>query len=261
MLEGQVGGVMSQTETLLLFVLGFFAALFLVLLLGRGVWSIVGNWNSWREQRRQPLVIRELQAERDSLKAEKAIMAQKLESSLSDMKMRMAEHMAEVARSRNRLLDMGATLKERENTISQQASLLADYKERVAGLETQIEENVKAINLAYAKVAQREEQQGKLEQMLKETQSALLLRDEKIRIHSNETSGLRNLTSIPDHHQIVPRTMDAQMLTAMPTTSGNPFEDVPKAAENDDNEVDRSVSNVLSLAERVRKLQIGVKNL
>lgn len=255
-----MGDVMSQTETLLLFVLGFCAALFVVLLLGRGVWSAVGNWNSWREQRRQPAVIRELQAERDSLKAEKAIMAQKLEASLNDMKMRMAEQMAEVARNRNRLLDIGTTLKERENTIAQQDKLLEERNARIAGLEMQIEENVKAINLAYAKMAQREDEHGKMQTVLKDAQSTLLLRDEKIRNLADEAKALREMTIFAAQNHVAkgPDEMSPQTFAAA-TNPGNPFEEPAATAEQNDDAVDRSVSNVLSLAERVRGLQTGMK--
>jgi hypothetical protein len=263
---------MSQTETLLLFVLGFCVALFVVLLLGRGVWSVVGNWNSWREQRRQPAAVRELQAERDSLKAEKAIMAQKLEASLNDMKMRMAEQMAEVSRSRNRLLDMGTTLKERENTISHQAALAEERNAKVAALEIQIEENVKAINLAYAKMAQREDEHGKMQGVLKDAQSTLLMRDEKIRNLADETRALRDIATLsaPTVHRtefLAPYL--ASTADPKPATNGNPFADdntfAPAPAEKplteaeSDERVDRSVSNVLSLAERVRGLQTGMK--
>jgi hypothetical protein len=166
---------MSQTETLLLFVLGFCVALFVVLLFGRGTWALIGSWSGWREARKVPTAIRELQAERDSLKAEKAMMAQKLEATLNDMKMRMAEQMAEVSRNRNRLLDMGQTLKEREATIGHVQSQSEDKTSQVSSLQIQIEDNVKAINLAYAKMAQREEEHGKMQNVLKEAQATLML--------------------------------------------------------------------------------------
>ena len=272
---------MSQTETLLLFVLGFCVALFVVLLFGRGVWSLLGGWAGWREQRRIPAAIRELQAERDSLKAEKAIMIQKLEASLSDMRMRMAEQMAEVARNRNRLLDLGTTMKEREVTIADQKSELDTRTAQIAALETQIAENVKAINIAYAKMAQREDEHQKMQTVLKESQSTLSIRDDIIRTFVDEKTILRERVSAsttPEKSTAF-ASMNAALairheaMDAPPPrdpfeskdTSGNPLldfnavepteHDLEKDAEN----VDRSVSNVLSLAERVRSLQNNVK--
>ncbi len=274
---------MSQTETLLLFVLGFCVALFVVLLFGRGIWALIGSWSGWRETRKVPAAIRELQAERDGLKAEKAMMAQKLEATLNDMKMRMAEQMAEVSRNRNRLLDMGQTLKERESTISHVQSQADDKSAQLTSSQMQIEENVKAINLAYAKLAQREEEHLKMQNLLKEAQATLLLRDEKIRNLMDETKALREMVAghTPDVVNVAERSSLAPVLvsTSPPNSfeqrfansnSGNPLlvetefetslsDSIDYTGAVESNSIDRGVSNVLSLAERVRSLQSGMK--
>ena len=274
---------MSQTETLLLFVLGFCVALFVVLLFGRGIWALIGSWSGWREARRVPAAIRELQAERDGLKAEKAMMAQKLEATLNDMKMRMAEQMAEVSRNRNRLLDLGQTLKERESTITHVQSQADDTLAQLSSSQTQIEENVKAITLAYAKMAQREEEHVKMQNLLKEAQATLLLRDEKIRNLMDETRSLRELVSGQTSGVVNggERILLAPVLvsTSVPNSfeqrfansnSGNPLlleqaaetnypDSIDYSGDVETNNIDRGVSNVLSLAERVRSLQSGMK--
>ncbi len=273
---------MSQTETLLLFVLGFCAALFVVLLFGRGVWALAGSWSGWREMRRQPAAILELEAERDSLKAEKAMMAQKLEAGISDMKMRMAEQMAEVSRNRNRLLDLGQTLKEREATIEHLVSQLEDKTVVVGALNTQIEENVKSINLAYAKMAQREDENAKMQIVLKESQTALMLRDEKIRNLVDEAKALREMTvnftspsfraevDLTSPHDNRKRVLNQALPVVAATGSiddfaaqaiGNPLLRAESEADVyiESEQLDRSVSNVLSLADRVRSLQNGMK--
>jgi hypothetical protein len=276
---------MSQTETLLLFVLGFCVALFVVLLFGRGVWAIASSWAGWREVRRQPAAILELEAERDSLKAEKAMMAQKLEAGINDMKMRVAEQMAEVSRNRNRLLDLSQTVKEREATIEHLTSQLDDRTATVGSLNMQIEENVKSINLAYAKMAQREDENVKLQKILKETQATLLLRDEKIRNLMEETKALRDITAnyaLPSYgtgldHTNVIDSRKRVLSQGQPVFAakgsiedfaaqalGNPLikSDGEITADNNFGEsdnLDRSASNVLSLAERVRSLQSGMK--
>ncbi len=274
---------MSQTETLLLFVLGFCVALFVVLLFGRGIWALIGSWSGWREARRVPAAIRELQAERDGLKAEKAMMAQKLEATLNDMKMRMAEQMAEVSRNRNRLLDLGQTLKERESTITHVQSQADDTLAQLSSSQTQIEENVKAITLAYAKMAQREEEHVKMQNLLKEAQATLLLRDEKIRNLMDETRSLRELVSVQTSGVVNggERILLAPVLvsTSVPNSfeqrfansnSGNPLlleqaaetnypDSMDYSGDVETDSIDRGVSNVLSLAERVRSLQSGMK--
>jgi hypothetical protein len=288
---------MSQTETLLLFVLGFSVALFVVLLFGRGVWALMGSWASWSEARRVPAAIRELQAERDSLKAEKAMLAQKLEASLGDMKMRMAEQMAEVSRNRNRLLDMGQTLKERESTIAHLQTQADDKTAQLAALNVQIEENVKSINLAYAKMAKRDEDHTSMQNVLKDAQATLLQRDEKVRNLQDETKALRDMlaglqatAASPGQRKPIdfetPLLADAAPVRLAPVAAPqlasrfdtaepdpllaatslvtNPLLEGPHDALKPDmmpesDLVDRSMSNVLSLAERVRSLQTGMK--
>ncbi len=274
---------MSQTETLLLFVLGFAVALFVVLLFGRGLWALMGSWSGWREARKVPAAIRELQAERDGLKAEKAMMAQKLEASLNDMKMRMAEQMAEVSRNRNRLLDLGQSLKERDESVVHLRQQGDDRASQVSALQVQVEENVKAINLAYAKVAHKDDELSKMQALLKEAQATLLQRDEKIRNLMDEGKALRELIGgNAAASGGKPERGFAPALVASGTglSSGNSFDqrfaasggnpligsaDVAADEEsefqdmNDGDDVDRGVSNVLSLAERVRSLQTGMK--
>jgi hypothetical protein len=280
---------MSQTETLLLFVLGFFACLFVVLLFSRGIFSVLGKLSGWRDARKVPAAIRELQAERDGLKAEKAMMAQKLEASITDMKMRMAEQMAEVSRNRNRLLDSSQTLKERESTISHLQTQLDDKAAQVSSLQSQIEENVKSINLAYAKMSTRDDEHVKMQQVLKDAQATLVSRDEKIRNLLDELKALREIAANAQERSANPFTAPTQGLPSPPLVSSVPaiqgFEEPPVhingnnplvynqaaddkkfpeqladgADDNDTYSVDRSVSNVLSLAERVRNLKTGMK--
>jgi vacuolar-type H+-ATPase subunit I/STV1 len=289
---------MSQTETLLLFVLGFFACLFVVLLFSRGIFSVLGKLSGWRAARKVPAAIRELQAERDGLKAEKAMMAQRLEASITDMKMRMAEQMAEVSRNRNRLLDMSQTLKERESTISHLQTQFDDKAAQVISLQSQIEENVKSINLAYAKMSTRDDEHLKMQQVLKDSQATLVSRDEKIRNLMDEVKALREFAANATENRESGKAIErpALALTASAPGSQSPllvssiptmqsFEEPPAningnnpliynpatddikytartddvAEDNDTYSVDRSISNVLSLAERVRNLKTGMK--
>jgi hypothetical protein len=276
-----VGGVMSQTETLLLFVLGFCVALFVVLLFGRGVWAMIGTWSSWRDQRRQPAAILELQAERDGLKAEKAMMTQKLEATVTDVKMRMAEQMAEVSRTRNRFLDLTQSIKEKEAVIAHLQAQLDEKSGQNQSLQAQIEENVKAIQQAYANVSERDTEVTRLQQALQESQAGLMQRDERIFNLQDESKTMRELVNLgPTINAIInpgqagteaserPQAVVTQF--TKPAMSHN-FEArfagtaqyTPVVAKEDSStdpeDVDREVSNVLSLADRVRSLQSGMK--
>lgn len=122
---------MSQTETLLLVVLGFALASLLALFIGRFAWNIAIRLGSRRMQKQVPSTVKELQTERDRLRAEYALVSQKLGSHLETVKARMAEQMAEVSRSRNRI----QSLTEDVNVRDAEITLL---KEKIAALDSDL---------------------------------------------------------------------------------------------------------------------------
>jgi len=127
-----MGGFMSQTETLMLVALGFALALLLALLFGRGMWNVAIALGARRNAKNVPVQMLELQADRDRLRAEHAMMARKLELRLEDIKARMTEQMAEVSRSRNRVQSLIQQLETSEATLT-----IRDRE--VAALNSQIE--------------------------------------------------------------------------------------------------------------------------
>ena len=123
---------MSQTETLMLVALGFVLALLLALLFGRGMWNVAIALGARRNAKNIPVQMLELQADRDRLRAEHAMMARKLELRLEDIKARMTEQMAEVSRSRNRVQSLIQQLETSEATLT-----IRDRE--VAALNSQVE--------------------------------------------------------------------------------------------------------------------------
>lgn len=71
-----------------------------------------------RNAKNIPVQMLELQADRDRLRAEHAMMSRKLELRLEDIKARMTEQMAEVSRNRNRVQSLIQQLDEREATLT-----------------------------------------------------------------------------------------------------------------------------------------------
>ncbi len=94
---------MSQTETLLLVVLGFALATLIALFAGRLLWAAALKLGARRMQKQVPTTLVGLQTERDRLRAEYAMLSQRLGTRLEAAKLKMAEQMAEVSRHRNRL--------------------------------------------------------------------------------------------------------------------------------------------------------------
>ena len=101
----------------MLVALGFALALVIVLLAARGFWSMAMRIGARRHAKHIPIAMLELQADRDRLRAEHAMMSRKLELRLEDIKTRMTEQMAEVSRHRNRVQSMMAEMDRRDDSI------------------------------------------------------------------------------------------------------------------------------------------------
>lgn len=290
----------------MLLALGVFATLFLVLLFGRGLWALLGRWSGWKEARKVPRVIRDLQAERDGLKAEKAMMASKLEASMSGMKLRLAEQMAEVSRNRNRLLDANGKLQKQSDEIGKLKNEISKRDDKITALNIQIEENVKAISQAWSKTADHESDAVRAASLHKEAVKAVNIREDRVRNLEVETKALREIIAafLPGkdigrelHAAVGQNTLPvtrsfltdaAENVTVLPEPAINSFQarfnvdyplvpvdamaDAVSAAEHVNDQpatftreiatpgpLEQGFSNVLSLAERVRVLQKGMK--
>lgn len=125
---------MSQTETLLLVVLGFSLAALIALFLSRFLWAAALRIGARRMQAQVPSTLVGLQTERDRLRAEYAMLSQRLGSRLEATKLRMAEQMAEVSRHRNRLETLDAALAERNADLAARDSTIAALNQKVEEL-------------------------------------------------------------------------------------------------------------------------------
>lgn len=142
---------MSQIETIMLFALGFILAALIAMFLGRGLWNYGVKIGQRRMQKLSPLSITEVQADRDRLRAEYAVMTRKLELRLDDLKDRMAEQMAEVSRSKTRIEDL-------HNQIDERDQLLAERETENAGLMTKFEPLETELAARTASIQQLKEQ-------------------------------------------------------------------------------------------------------
>jgi chromosome segregation ATPase len=136
---------MSQTETLLLVALGFSLAALIALFAGRLLWPLAVRLGARRIRRKVPLGVAELQTERDTLRAEYAMLSQKLNSRLDGAKTRMAEQTAEVTRNRNRIALLTAELNDRDALLAAHAKESDRLRARVAELENAQAESQAAI--------------------------------------------------------------------------------------------------------------------
>lgn len=147
---------MFQAENLLLIALGFAVATFLGLIIGRLCWKWALRLGAKRALHNVPSTVAELHSERDRLRAENSMLSTKVETRLADMKSRMAEQAAEVARHRNRLQTVVADLETAEGALTARTAEVTALQERVATLETESASLMKQLEDARAVQAERD---------------------------------------------------------------------------------------------------------
>jgi chromosome segregation ATPase len=186
---------MSQTETLMLVVLGFALALIVVLLFGRLIWNIAVRLGARRNQREMPAQILDLQAERDRLRAEQAMLSRKLELRLDDVKMRMAEQMAEVSRHRNRVETLLQEISRRNDTIAQKETEISGLREQLANADAALKDNAELIRRFSSEGNAKDAEIGKLTQDLANLSASLREKNSKIATLGTELESTVRLVS------------------------------------------------------------------
>lgn len=158
-----------EAEVIMYVALGFVTAALIALLLGRVLWSLAVNVGRRRAQRTSPTpAVAELQAEHDRLRAEHAMMARRVEVRLDDFKAQVAEHMAEVSRSRNRVDRLGAEIEKRDAMLAERDSEIARLKEQVGALASEFEARTQAMHQLEEEHGQGSEANAALRQDLAE---------------------------------------------------------------------------------------------
>ena len=134
---------MATTESLMVLALGFVLALICVLLFARMIWNLGQRLSRRRAEKSRPALIRDLEADRDQLRASHAMMQQKLDSKLAEAKARTVEQQAEVSRHRNRVQTLIADVNTREDELDRRAeeisTLTAESDAKSAELELHAE--------------------------------------------------------------------------------------------------------------------------
>ena len=248
---------MAQTETVLYFALGFALAALIALLIGRFAWHLALRLGARRMQKQVPTTLAGLHSERDRLRAEYAMLSQKLGHRLEQANMRMAEQMAEVARHRNRLVSLAEDVARRDETIAARDAEIGSQRDRIGRLEAELAE-------ARAEAsALRDEIAAKTEQLASADSLATMLASEAETSRGNLQRRIADLTALSQEIAAArdgkpaeltgPEAADrvlAEKLAELEkaATSGEPAADgAPRPA--------RGVAQVISLAQRIRSLQ------
>jgi chromosome segregation ATPase len=171
---------MSQVETIMLVALGFAVAALIALFLGRFAWVFALRLGKKRMQRAAPSTIAELQADRDRLRAEYAMLSRKLELRMNDLKIKLAEQMAEVSRNRNRIDHLISEVRSRDAQLSQRDTELQGLRMQITPLETELSARTATVQNLKEQLRGRDEEIHKLSQTLEKLRSEISERNRQI---------------------------------------------------------------------------------
>jgi hypothetical protein len=142
---------------LMLVALGFAVASLLALVIARGLWSFAKRLHRRRMRAEIPHTIATLKAERDSLLADHAMQVRKTEVRLAEMKARLAEQSAEVARHRNRFELIAKAAADREAGFKAREEEARELRDQLGPLEAELAKRTMANQSLAEQLRQREE--------------------------------------------------------------------------------------------------------
>jgi chromosome segregation ATPase len=189
-----VGGVMSQIETLMVLALGSALTFVVVLLFGRFFWGMAVSAAAKRTARHTPIEVLDAQAERDKLRAEHALMARKLDLRLEDIKMRMAEQMAEVSRNRNRVQGLVEEIARRDEQLRRKDQENANLEAQIDVHRAELSAAYKTIESQNAEANINEAETTRLQNAFRKVSASM---HDKQQAFNDLSDDLRNVASAP----------------------------------------------------------------
>ena len=265
---------MSQSESFMLIILGFAIAAFLSLIIGRLAWKLALRIGARRAMRNVPLTVAELQTDRDRLRADHAMMAKKLELRVDDMKMRSAELSAEVSRHRNRVENLMQDVTRRDATIVAREGEIAKLRQTVSSLQMTLQAKDKAL-LEATKIPEEPPVQHRLQDRINELTSLSDQISKQREATADDMPQITNGTLVKPAHStsFQPVVLESKIVAA--EQAANQLQDELKRLEEvwPENEVitpelekaeeeppKRGITNVISLAKRIKALQKTIDN-
>lgn len=149
---------MVTLETILWFGLGFAVASLIALFLGRLAWRSGVRLGARRMARKVPGTVSELQTERDSMRADNAMMARKLEVRMGEMKAKLAEQAAEVSRHRNRIETLVTDLARREKLDDVGRAEVGRLREQISSFQGDVTQRSETAHLAAERLRAKDEE-------------------------------------------------------------------------------------------------------
>ncbi len=164
---------MSQIETLMVLALGSALTFVFFLLFGRVFWNVAASAGARRSAKQVPVAMLELQADRDRLRAEHALMSRKLELRLDDIKARMTEQMAEVSRNRNRVQSLLQDLEGKDIALKLRDTELSELKNQLEIYQSDLMASNQSIETLMTEATRRELEFTKLQDSFRQLSTNL----------------------------------------------------------------------------------------
>jgi len=132
---------------------------------------------SRRMQRQMPSTLVEMQAERDRLRAECAMLTRKLEIRSDELKSQLVEQTAELTRERNRTDLIVEEMRAREAALMEREQRMGSSHEQANHLETELAARTNALHDAQARLQESHDVIARLKHELSNVTNALAERD------------------------------------------------------------------------------------
>ena len=127
-------------EVILYFVLGFFVAVLLALMVSPIIWNRAVELTRQKIESSVPLSINEIQADKDQLRAEFSMSTRRLEMSIDELREKASMQLIEINRKRDQSAKYDEDMKERLKTINELEAKASDLRATLASREAQLEE-------------------------------------------------------------------------------------------------------------------------
>ena len=177
---------MSQIETIMMAVLVLAVVALIALFAGRAGSTLTAKLKATRTVRDAPARMAAMQAERDQLRAEYAMLTRKMEMRLDEVKTELAEQTSEVSRNRNRLDHMVQEVQKRDATIAEHETQSASMQEHIASLQDDLANRTETIQTLKQELSQREAEIAELAGKNASLQTELAERMREIRTLEEE---------------------------------------------------------------------------
>ncbi len=237
-------------QSVLSFLLGFLAAVFLAVLIGPAVWRRAVALTRRRIEAAAPLTLAEIQADKDRIRAGFALSARRLEMEIAALKGRVAAQMVEIGRAGEDAKKLAAERQAQDQALaaaeSKGAGLEAALAEREAQIRNLTEKRAEAERLLEERALELE----KLARLYEEAsfsssnrQIELVARESELEKLAGDVSVLRAQRKEADrrHHELA--------------TQGKAAETALKAEQKKAADLDRKLERLMAtLADREDKL-------